>query len=392
MAKEEGLDLEFGFDLNVGSSNSKETIPLDTGDKTETVEGEGTKEVDSVNVNELILKEAQEKVLDELKNIEGKEKPSALDDKTNSTNDIPFSLLHASLLREQGVISDYDEDELKKILEEKGEDGEVEVMSKIIENTINQAREEIKNQYEEDFKEYTTLLDSGVSDGVAKKLILDRNSINKIDPEALETSENEELRKQVLTAHYKNTTTFNDAKIEKLVKNLVESGEDIDEAKEALNSLKERNATLIKQEIANAKKAKEDEEKRQAETISSYKTAIQNKESIVEGTKLTKKEKSDIESMIFTPIKTEDGRVTSALWLEREKDPVNFDIWLAYAIKNNMHKGGIPERAKTKIVTDTSQKLKDAIKNRSNKGGFNPNTDLEDDFKADKESVNKALF
>ena len=51
----------------------------------------------------------------------------------------------------------------------------------------------------------------------------------------------------------------------------------------------------------------------------------------------------ELEAMILKPVKTEDGRTINAVWAEREKDPINFDIWLAFAVKNGLHKGSIPE-------------------------------------------------
>lgn len=345
----------------------------------------------SLDINEIIVKNAQEKALEEVEGIKDNEVIPSPDDTNKSSKDMPFSLIHASLLKERGIISDYDEEAFKKLIDEKGTEGEIEVLESIIAKTIEDARAELTSQYESDVKEYIEMLDAGVDTETAKMLVGNKAKLDSITEDVLEADDSIELRKTILFNHYKNTSKFSDQKIEKLIQQTIDSGSDIDEAKEALNALKEDADNRIKQERVRVEEAKKDYIKQEEAKIKSYKDAIQAKSSLIEGTNLTKADKLELENMILKPIQTKDGRTINAIWAEREKDPVNFDIWLAFAIKNGLHKGSIPESAKKNIKSSVARDMEAALINKRSGRGLSPDMSDKLDFTPEKKDTDSAL-
>lgn len=360
----------------------------------EQVDGTGASASDfeqPLDINEIIVKNAQEKALEEVEGVDDKKITPSPDDVNKSSKDMPFSLIHASLLKERGIISDYDEGAFKKLIDEKGADGEIEVLESIIAKTIEDARAELTSQYEADVKDYIEMLDAGVDSETAKSLVGNKAKLDSITEDVLEADDSIELRKNIMFNHYKNTSKFSDQKIEKLIQQTIVAGSDIDEAKEALSALKEDAESRIKQERLNVEKAKADYIKQEEAKIKSYKDAIQSKDSLIEGTQLTKAEKMELEAMILKPVKTEDGRTINAVWAEREKDPINFDIWLAFAVKNGLHKGSIPEPAKKNIKSSVANNLKDILASKRGGRGLTPDSSEQLDFSPEKKDTDKAL-
>jgi hypothetical protein len=296
------------------------------------------------------------------------------DGKSKSNEEAPFPVVFAKFRVERGVLNDFDEDELRKIVEEDGDEAAMDYITNIeIEGIKNQLLE----SYDDDVKFYLDLVDSGVERDDAKQLIKRKADFERITMDSLEDEDNgEELRRKVLTENYKLTTQFNDAKIKKIVDTIMMSGDDIEEAQEALKEINEKYAIAAKTAKEAAIKADRDREELSKQQIRNIEKFIDDTQEIIPGSQLTSKEKKELKEMILKPIGNDkNGNPINAIWSERLKDPIKFDMAIAYFIKNGGLTGKF-DKIEKRVKSRTVQEMKNSMKPESlnMKNTFNDNS------------------
>jgi hypothetical protein len=287
------------------------------------------------------------------------------EDDTSSDGEEPFTLVLARYQLEQGVLSSLDEEELMKVHEE---EGPAAAMTYLLKKEVETNLEGIKATYEGYSKEYQELRDLGFSKEEAGATILDLERLENIDEEELDAEENENLRRAILKENYKATTKFTDSKIDRLIKRSFDLGVDVEDAKEAVESLKEAK----KEEIKLQKDQKIQEQKNQEEQ---YKAQLQNLnetvnklDEIIPGQKLTKATKDKLLKTITTPVKNDDtGVVMNAIWAKRNEDPMQFDTVLAYLLNVGVFDGKWDSILKT-AGTRVSSKIEERLNNTKSAG------------------------
>lgn len=315
--------------------------------------------------------------------------------KDDDTSGVPFTLVFARAQLEQGNISELNEEELQKIIEEEGEGA---AMSYLFQSEVEANRQEYLKQYEQDaeeLKEYMELKDAGVDTETAKRLVGDLASFNKITEDQLESEDAEDLRRAVITQNYKNSTKFSDTKIKKLVDNAISLGDDMDEAKEALVSIKEYNKELIQQEkeqLLNQQKSFEEQHKKQIQTV---KDSIEKLDEIMPGHKINKQTKKKIEDMMLKPVgQDKAGNQVNQIWKKRMDNPIDFDMKLAYLLSTGYFDGKtdkLVKRERSKAVEDLEKHIKNSSSNEL-KGKSSMNRGDSDDKERDAiESMRKAF-
>ncbi len=283
---------------------------------------------------------------------------------TNNTDDTssdPFTLIFARHQLEQGNISSLDEEELKKQIDENGEDGALTwLMNQELESRTSSA----KDEYDKYAKEYAELREVGIDPETAQNMTYNHEVIDNISEEQVEAEDSEDLRKEILSQHFKATTNFSDDRINKLVKRSIDLGEDVDDAKSALTELKDiykQNADKAKEEAKNAELQRQEQLQN---SLKSLKDKIDGTDEILKGRKINKQTKSKIEQMLTKPVKTNDrGQALNAIWAEREKDPISFDTKVAYFMSMGLFDGKadvFDKNAKTKAT----QSLKEVLNSR----------------------------
>lgn len=352
-------------------------VPVDTGkskeNQTAQTKESGTKDendIEFIKVGEgsSIELETQddEEVDDEVAEEDENNTPSSDDTKGASGS---FALAFAKFQQEEGVISEFNAEELNKVIEAEGEVGALRYLLELQRDVIF---EEAKSTYaadQQELKEYFDLKDSGVDIDTARELAFNKKQFTSITDEKLEADEN--LRKSILVQHYKATTSFSDAKINKLVEQTFNLGEDLDEAKEAVKELKKIND----QQIAEAKKQVELREKANVEKAKAYqedfKKFVYEKDEFFKGMKINKQTKDKIIDMVFKPAVTDNnGNTLNAIWAERAKDPRAFDAYLAAHLLNGTFYGDlgkIKTKAKTSAVTELEKQLEGKTKTGTGK-------------------------
>jgi tetratricopeptide (TPR) repeat protein len=380
MAKEgsnlqEDLTSMLDFDVNAllsggdptggsgGSNPPNDTDPIqDTIDDGKQVTPPGKKE-ENFDIN---------KFLDSsLQTDEGskKETKQSVADKTGephapqNTENTPSSLVTFSLakdLLERGLISELvEEDAYQKLVEETGD--EYEALAKVLEDNLYKEKEYIVNNLEEDIQTYIKLRDLGVDSETVNRLASTQFKLEKLTDAEIEGDENLEMRRLLLTQYYKKTSPLMDEdEIKGLVEAKIDTGKDIEAAKQAKIKLLKINKDEMEAEAKAATDAKLAAEQNYKQQQVKFKQMVENIQDIFPDAKLTKVQKNELENMVMKAV-TQDanGKPVNAVWNEYFKDPLKFQLAIAYHIKNGTLFG--------KAVTSTKTAEKKALQNLKEK-------------------------
>ena len=293
----------------------------------------------------------------------------------NSSSNVPFSLVFKSL-QEEDAISDFDEEAFNKELEEVGP---AQAIRNVFLKEAEVLREVIKQDAEEDFKEYTKLLDLGVNRDEANKLMASKLEFSKITDEELEKDGNEELCKSIIVKNLKNTTKLTDAQIKKQVDRAANSGELVEDAKESLKGIIDYDKSQVEAAKQKAIQEKQAEENARKEATAKYKQVIEAVDEIIPGQKINKQTKAKIESAVFSGL----------AWEARKKDPYKFDTVLNYLVLSGIFDGK-GDKLGAKAKTSAIQELENVLKT-TKKSDLKPNLYNEDPEEVENDSVTNFL-
>ena len=304
-------------------------------------------------------KPAKEEVDDEEpeedeEDFDDKKTPSHKESQSNAGSSI--ALVFAKFQNERGVLSNFDEEELTRIVKEEGEEAGLEYL---YDSEVEARVEEVKKMYEDDIKEYIALKDSGIDSGKALELVSAKTAFENITVDQLEDSE--ELRKKILVQDLKNNTRYSDEDIEEMVENWITTGKDVEKAKKALPNIKKFNEDRIKEEKQAKINAEKAAQKAQLETKTKLKEAIYSSKEIL-GQTINKTTQQKLEKFMNEPIgTTEDGRPIYGVQAWFAKNPQQAQINLAYAIMTGLldgKMGTVREKIKSSVVKDLHEGLK----------------------------------
>lgn len=250
----------------------------------------------------------------------------------NEESSVSYTLAFARYQLERGNLTDLNEEELQKIIEEEGED---EAMGYIfrneIERTENSIKEELQQQYEDDVKSYLRLRDAGADDEIAKDIAGGQKFYNEIKTEDIENDDNSKLREKILKHWYEKSTTFKPEKINKLIENHVSLGDDVDLAKDAVDEMRDYYKDEVKKQEEQTQKQQEEFKKEHSQQLENLKNKIDQMEEVLPGHKINKQTKDKIYDTITKPVAQDDkGNVLNSIWNKRLQDPFKFDTMLAY--------------------------------------------------------------
>lgn len=360
--KEEQIDDVFG-EIDFGESVD---ISLETGILETELSSEPIREEDMLPFHKEekpkvkdTKKPAKEEVDDEepeedLEEDDDKKTPSHKESQSNAGSSI--ALVFAKFQNERGVLSNFDEEELTRIVKEEGEEAGLEYL---YDSEVEARVEEVKKMYEDDIKEYITLKDSGIDSSKALELVSAKTAFENITVDQLEDSE--ELRKKILVQDLKNNTRYSDEDIDEMVENWITTGKDVEKAKKALPNIKKFNEEKIKAEkqaIIDADKAAQ---KAQLESKAKLKEAIYNSKEIL-GQTINKVTQQKLEKFMTEPIgNSPDGRPINAIQAWFAKNPQQAQINLAYAIMTGLLDGKmttVKEKVKSSVVKELHEGLK----------------------------------
>jgi hypothetical protein len=290
------------------------------------------------------------------------------DDKSSS-NSAPsnFTAILAKDLMDQGIISTISDEDFKSLVDEKGE---AEALRSLIQSEVNNASNSLKSDYDESYQEYLTLIEGGVDKNAAGDLIATKNTFDAITETQLDDEDNESLRRDLIMEHYRLTTKLTDVKIKKLVDRSFELGEDVEEAKDALASIKATIVSRIDEEKTSAKDRETQQKQQLEDSRNKLKSSIEDLKEILPGQKINKQTKDKMFELITKPVQGKDGNTTNAIWAKRSEDPIEFDQKLAYLLQTGFfEKGKSWDKVKTVKTTNEANELEQFLANNTTRTG-----------------------
>jgi len=260
---------------------------------------------------------------------EGKPAASTKEDKTkgggtsDSESESPV-YLHAAALQENGVLPNFNLDELKELDPAQGILKINEHIQVQIDESIDEGVKEFKEGVGGRAVEFMEALEKGVPFEEAAENYTLEQQFGGISVKDLE--DNQELQEALYT-DFLSMKGFSDNKIKKLVATAVENEEILSEATDGLKEINgmisvERQGMIQRAEVS--KKKREDANK---ETKTKIETAVNAVEEILPGVKVDDKTKKELVKQLTTPVRFEelpDGRkrpVSKSMDV-RSKDPI----------------------------------------------------------------------
>lgn len=221
--------------------------------------------------------------------VDTKGKESTSSKETGASPKTNFYSSIASALKEEGILSDLDDETLSKI--ESPED-------------FAEAMEaQLKAQLDERQKRIDEALQVGIEPDEVRKYEGTISYLNTITEDAIidESAEGEKLRKQLIFQDFLNRG-FSKERAQRETQKSISSGSDVEDAKEALVSNKE----YFKQEydniIAEAREAEEAEKARLKKEAADLKKAILEDKEVFEGLELDKTTREKVYNSISKPV------------------------------------------------------------------------------------------
>lgn len=269
---------------------------------------------DNTNIDEFVSEE-----LDETDETEQAEEVVDVSIEDTPSDTSPFSLLAVALV-EEGVLPSLTKDKAKEF--------------KSFSDIVASIQEEIKNNefagLTEAQKEYLKALEAGVSDEEFRALKQEQASIESITEDVLIDSENVELRKNIIVRDLLNQGVTKE-KAEKLAQRSIDLGEDVEDAKEALETLKKHAKEQEELKIKQAQEQRKQKEEEYKKTVETLKTQLlEEKKYIIEGLPYSKQIAEKVFNSITKPVKVENGKPISRIMEERMKNPLDFEVKLNY--------------------------------------------------------------
>lgn len=243
--------------------------------------------------------------------VDTKGKESTSSKETGASPKTNFYSSIASALKEEGILSDLDDETLSKI--ESPED-------------FAEAMEaQLKAQLDERQKRIDEALQVGIEPDEVRKYEGTISYLNTITEDAIidESAEGEKLRKQLIFQDFLNRG-FSKERAQRETQKSISSGSDVEDAKEALASNKE----YFKQEydniIAEAREAEEAEKARLKKEAADLKKSILEDKEVFEGLELDKTTREKVYNSISKPVyrDPETGKYLTAVQkYERDNRP-----------------------------------------------------------------------
>ena len=323
-------------------------------------EGETKEEIkddpnsDYTIIDVLDKKDAVKETTEEEEPKDKKEKPAS--EQSADSSKFPYSTF-AKALYEEGVISDYSEEEFNTLVEESG--GEVEALIESVRKTIIDQHEAWKNELTPEGKDFLDALEKGVP--LDKYIAVKTNAYSYLSIKEDSLADDEDLCKRLIGDDLK-LRGFDDDDIKDQITDIDSLGKLETKAKSALKKLQIAHKEEIAHEKQLADKRQKDSLEANKKQLTIIKGEIDKLNEIIPGTKLNAKLKGEIYDAITTPAEQlANGQWVNSVYAKRAKDPVSWDIKVAY-----LDRLGIFDGKWDKILSGSksiaTKQLSDALK------------------------------
>lgn len=349
----EGLDLDFILDKDEVNLFNQENVQ----EETPPVEEEEKEEEKTTEVNpDELFTEEPKSVGSEDNN---KDEEDTHFDESEGTSPEIFSSI-ALAFAEEGILPNLDEEKAKEI--------------KTAEDLKKAMDDYMTSQLDEQQQRIKEALDNGVEPDTVRGYENTISYLNSITDDHIneESDQGETLRKQIIYQDYINRG-FSQRRAEKEVDKAISNGTDIEDAKEALNSIKEFYTNKYDEALKEAKEAREEEDRQRKEHMENFKkTILDTKNVVFEGLDIDKNTRQKVLDNLSKPVykDPDTGAYLTAIQKYAKENNDDFTLKLGFlftltnGFKNLDGLIKIPtKKAVKKGFKDLEQKLKSGTVN-----------------------------
>lgn len=353
---------DFGFDIG-GLLSEEEANKLFEKQAEETTKDTSTEETETKETEKEPAEEEETSTPEEVGEEENENGSSAINSESDGSSPNIYSSI-ASALKNDGIFPDFDDDELTAVTTP-------EAFAELFEKAIEAKLDEKQKRIDE-------ALGNGVQPDTVKNYEQTLQYLNSINEEALsaETDEGENLRKQIIY----NDLIARGYSQEKAMKELEKSfkaGSDVDDAKDALQSLTDSYAASYKQVQEQAKKQKEDYKAQQQQSIENFKKMVFEDDLKFGDAELDKRTRQQVYDAVMKPVYKDpaSGQLLTAFQKYMRENPLEYykQMGLWYVMTN----GGknLENIAKTAGKTEKVKAIKD-LERKINSSSLNKDGSL----------------
>lgn len=245
---------------------------------------------------------------------------------SSSSSSELYAPVIAKALHSEGVLSEFDEEQFSKDVEEQGEGKALlNALSQQVEKEADRRAEQAKSEYEvnltDDQKRFQDMLREGIPYEEAKDLMTNHKRYEGVKDEDIE--EDTELAKSIIKDNYKKTTKFSEAKIDKIINKLDEE-ELVEEATSSKKSLidlgKQEEKQRYESQVEERKKA-EERSKQIAKDMKDYVYSMKD----VNGIKLDDTMQDKVYKSLTTAVDNINGQPVNDIMKKQYNNPVKFN-------------------------------------------------------------------
>lgn len=347
-------------------------LPEETQEKPEQQEQKNTIPEGPVDAEDLFGSDEDSESVGEDKEEENEAKPKKSGSSPKGAN---LYSSFAQALRGDGLFQFLDSDTVDKITDS---DSFAEAFESEVNARLDDATRKVKEA-----------LEAGVEPSIISKYEATLRNLNAITDEKL-TSEDESganLRRTLIRQDLINRGYKQD-KVDKRVEQIMSSGTDIDEAQDALESVKEYFQNRYNETVQQAKDEAAAEKRKTLQEMEEFKQAILEKDKLFDDIPVDKNTRRKAYDAMTRIVKTtEDGEKLTAVQLYADEHPVEFRTMLGivYSMTDGFTKmGSLLTKSVNKKVNKNLQEIERRITNTSSQGGSLRFAEGEDDRDARK--------
>ena len=269
---------------------------------------------------------------------------------TNSSSPSNAMLVFAKTLEQEGLISDFSDEDFTKLVEETG--SPTNAIVELVNKTIGATIEQHINSQDSEYQEFVRMRDSGV----------DLNEYAKISKQARgyasykleDVKEDESLQKKVVAEALK-LTGMPDDEITDTIESYEDTGKLGKRAESAVAKLNKFKEDALKKLELEAKQAEQKQAEAVQQQLASIRKSIDDTTEIIPGIKHNKQTKDKLFDMITKPAGVIGGQSVNAITMKMHENPTKFNLILAEMIRLGIFDGkwdSITKVSKTKAITD----------------------------------------
>jgi len=305
------------------------------------------------------------------------EKKEEIDDKSKEGKDAGTketespSFLHATALRDKGILPNLDLESLK----DKDDEAVIDATLWATQDEIEIGVANIVKQNDEAYQEFIDLVNSGADIGEYARIKASQKRFDGVTDDSFE--ENEDLQKEIVAEDMKDRG-YDDDDISDTIADWEEKeGRLLSKAKIAVKRINKRDTQRQKQVKVDADKRQADSQKDQKATMERIDSSLAKVKEIIPGIPLSKNDKVVVKKLMTVPIGYEGNSPISRAQEIRGKDPVAYETKLAYYIGIGLFDdvpkwGTVLKRANSDAAKQLMKTLRDTQKHTPGKTAPSP--------------------